>query len=323
MEAPAKFGCMNAGGTPFWVALAVSVLLAGLATWSFLGSGERMAQQVSAVQSESEVAPDPMDSSTTVAPPERAGAADEVAADVTFSFAVEVARFDDGTRLEQDDLHRVTCRGVDGAIRWEIGMEDTLLGAYQLDANGDGTIEVLLVDRVHAVGLDAGGRPIPGFSIRPSADITAHAVVDYDGDGKERYLFGLADGRILNHRRLGEATPGWRHASKGQAIQTIAHLRAGRKDYICSVDEKGVVMLLKRSGQRRVRTPSQLHPSPGKRPVAFQVKSDIESSVLIARDAEGAVETRRFGDGIPVPASEVEIQLLEAVEARWARVDVE
>ena len=313
---------MNAGGTPFWLALAVSLLLAGVATWSFLDSGQV------------ETAPEPMANTMPVSPEEDAApdaeptadpAADEApaAADVTFSFAVEVARFEDGTRLEHDDLHRVTCRGVDGAIRWEIGMEDTLLGAHQLDANDDGTIEILLVDRAHAVGLDAGGRPIPGFSVRPSSDITAHAVVDYDGDGRERYLFGLADGRILNYRRLGEATPGWRHVSKDKAIQALAHLRAGRKDYICSVDEKGVVMLLKRSGQRRVRTPAQLHATSGKRPVAFQVKSDIGSSLLVARNAEGAVETRRFDDGIPLPAGDAAVQLLEAVEARWARVDVE
>ena len=319
------FGGMNAGGTPFWLALTLSVVLAGVATWSFLGSG------FVAPESTGHAGTGPVDglpptsledpaSTESNAELERAEVA---AADVTFSFAVEVARFEDGTRLEQDDLHRVTCRGVDGEVRWELGMEDTLLGAHQLDANGDGTIEILLVDRAHAVGLDAGGRPIPGFSVRPGVDITSHAVVDYDGDGNERYLLGLADGRILNHRRLGEATPGWRHESKGRPIQAIAHLRAGRKDYLCSVDEKGVVMLLKRSGQRRVRTPSQLHAVTGRRPVAFQVKSDIGSSLLIARDAEGVAQTRPFDDGVARPASPAEIQLLEAVEARWSRVDVE
>lgn len=319
------FEGMNAGGTPFWLALTLSVVLAGVATWSFLGSGSVAPEldvhaetgPVDGLPPASPDDPAPADSNAEL---ERAEAA---AADVTFSFAVEVARFEDGTRLEQDDLHRVTCRGVDGEVRWELGMEDTLLGAHQLDANGDGTIEILLVDRAHAVGLDAGGRPIPGFSIRPGVDITSHAVVDYDGDGNERYLLGLADGRILNHRRLGEATPGWRHESKGRPIQAIAHLRAGRKDYLCSVDEKGVVMLLKRSGQRRVRTPSQLHAVNGRRPVAFQVKSDIGSSMLIARDAEGVAQTRRFDDGIARPASQAEVQLLEAVEARWSRVDIE
>ena len=33
--------------------------------------------------------------------------------------------------------------------------------------------------------------------MRPSSAITAQAVVDYDGEGNERYLLGLADGRIL------------------------------------------------------------------------------------------------------------------------------
>ena len=36
---PVMFEGMNAGGTPFWLALTLSVVLAGVATWSFLGSG--------------------------------------------------------------------------------------------------------------------------------------------------------------------------------------------------------------------------------------------------------------------------------------------
>ena len=123
-------------------------------------------------------------------------------------------------------------------------------------------------------------------------------------------------GRLLNHRKLGEATPGWRHVSKGTAIQSVAHLRAGRKDYLCTVDEKGVVMLLKRSGQRRVRTPAQLQPQEGPRAVAYEVRSDIGSSILVSRNAEGEVESRRFEDGIAGPASSAEIRLLETVEAR-------
>ena len=284
--------------------------LAVAASWSFLSGPE------AATETDSDPLPAVVDLDSLAEVVDNQAAPEERAADVTFSFAVEVKRFDDGTVLEQDDLHRMTCRAPSGEARWEIGMEAPLLGAYRFDANDDGTDEFLLVDRAHAIGLDAGGRPIPGFSIRPSRDITAHAVVDYDGKGEERYLLGLSDGRLLNHRKLGEATPGWRHVSKGTAIQSVAHLRAGRKDYLCTVDEKGVVMLLKRSGQRRVRTPAQLQPQEGPRAVAYEVRSDIGSSILVSRNAEGEVESRRFEDGIAGPASSAEIRLLETVEAR-------
>ena len=304
------FEGMNAGGRPFWLALSAGVALAAAASWSFLSGPE------AATRSASDPLPSAVDLDSLVEEVADQTAPEERAADVTFSFAVEVKRFDDGTVLEQDDLHRMTCRAPSGDARWEIGMEGPLLGAYRFDANDDGTDEFLLVDGVHAIGLDAGGRPIPGFSIRPNRDITAHAVVDYDGKGEERYLLGLSDGRLLNHRKLGEATPGWRHVSKGAAIQSVAHLRAGRKDYLCTVDEKGVVMLLKRSGQRRVRTPAQLHPQEGPRAVAYEVRSDIGSSILVSRNAEGEVECRRFEDGIAGPASSAEIRLLETVEAR-------
>ena len=303
---------MNAGGRPFWLALCVGVLLATASSWVFFSGPTSESVQPLAKNLESTH----FDSISVEAEAEPPVAPEESAADVTFSFAVEVARFDDGTVLEQDDLHRVTCRSASGDLRWEIGMDGPLLGGYRFDANNDGTDEVLLVDRAHAIGLDSGGRPIPGFSIRPRVDITAHAVVDYDGKGQERYLLGLSDGRVLNYRMLGESTPGWRHESKGSGIQSVAHLRAGRKDYLCTVDERGVVMLLKRSGQRRVRTPAQLHAELGPRPVAYKVKSDIGSSIIVARNAEGEPESRRFDDGVPRTATASETQLLEAVESR-------
>jgi len=307
------FGGMNAGGRPFWLTLSVGVVLAAASSWVFL-SGP--ASEGTVGPSSPTSSPNDLDSLSREAEIQGQETPEEEDADVTFSFAVEVTRFDDGAILEQDDLHRVTCRSSSGDLRWEIGMDGPLLGGHRFDANDDGTDEILLVDRAHAIGLDAGGRPIPGFSIRPGAEITAHAVVDYDGKGEERYLIGLSDGRLLNHRKLGEATPGWRHNSKGSAIQSVAHLRAGRKDYLCTVDERGVVMLLKRSGQRRVRTPVQLHAQQGQRAVAYDVRSDIGSSIIVARNAEGAPESRQFDDGVSRPATASQTQLLEVSEAR-------
>lgn len=313
---------MFGAGRSLWVALSVSALTAGLATFWFLSVPSAEAE------GPSELAASRVDPALTegigdsaLSPPthpesEAGSTPTGSTADVTFSFAQEVHRFDDGTILEQDDLHRVTCRSAAGDERWAFGMEGPLMGARRLDANDDGRDEIVLVDAQHLVGLDGSGRPIPGFSVRPSSAITSHAVVDYDGNGKERYLLGLADGRILNHRKLGESTPGWRHESKGTAVQAIAHLRAGRKDYICTVDQRGVVMLLKRNGQRRVRTPAQLHAQEGPRAVAFEVKSDIGASLLLARNAEGTIEARTFEDGVARPASEGERQLLEATEAK-------
>ncbi len=46
-----------------------------------------------------------------------------VEADVTFSFASEVVRFDDDIHLEQDDLFMVTCRSAGGDVMWEYEMD--------------------------------------------------------------------------------------------------------------------------------------------------------------------------------------------------------
>ena len=76
-------------------------------------------------------------------------------------------------------------------------------------------------------------------------------------------------------------------------------------------------MLLKRNGQRRVRTPVQLHRSSGQRVVAFDIRSDITgSTIIMPKRRRGTVESRKFGDGIPLPASAAEVQLLITEEAR-------
>ena len=307
---------MNAGGTTFWMALVVSLGLAGVSTWAFLTGIEAPAQSAiepaPAAADEAESAP--AEAVQTVV--DMPTVEEDVEADVTFSFASEVVRFEDDVYLEQDDLFMVTCRNPAGGLMWNCEMDAPLISGVRPDANDDGPREFLLVDARQGIGLDPEGRPITGFNIKPSEAITSFAMVDYEGDGKERYLFGLADGRVLNYRNLGEPTPGWKHTSKGKGIQAIAHLRAGRKDYICTVDEGGVVMLLKRNGQRRVRTPVQLHRVAGKRAVAFNVRADIGSSSIISRDAEGAAQSRRFGDGVARAASAAEQQLLEAAERR-------
>ena len=308
---------MNAGGTIFWMALTVALGLAGAGTWAFLDG-----QETTDAGARSDLIVDEADSGDAQVALEQEvtsalGEDDPTPeADVTFSFAEEVVRFESGTYLEQDDLFNVTCRSGSGGKEWEHGMDAPLIGAVLVDANDDGPQEFLLVDSRQGVGLDPEGRPIPGFVVNPGVPITAFSMVDYEGTGEERYLFGLADGRILNHRKLGEATPGWRHTSKGAPIQSMAHLRAGRKDYICTVDAAGVVMLLKRNGQRRLRTPVQLHPVSGSRAVAFEVKADIGSSLIISRNEEGQVESRRFDDGVPHAASTAEAQLLDMAEGR-------
>ena len=307
---------MNAGGTTFWIALAVSLCLAGTSTWAFLSDANASLQPETERPEAMNHEPAEEQSEVTETNGDLESEPVNVEADVTFSFASEVVRFDDDIHLEQDDLFMVTCRSAGGDVMWEYEMDAPLMAGVRADANDDGPREFLLVDSRQGIGLDPEGRPITGFHIKPSEAITSFALVDYEGDGKERYLFGLADGRVLNYRNLGEPTPGWKHNSKGKSVQAIAHLRAGRKDYICTVDEGGTVMLLKRNGQRRVRTPVQLHRVAGSRAVAFEVRADIGSSILIARNADGVAESRNFGDGIAQLASEAEQQLLEVAESR-------
>ena len=185
-------------------------------------------------------------------------------------------------------------------------MQSPLLAWGSVDAKDNGERQIVLVDADHLVGVDSQGLPVPGFMVDPDVDITAAAIVDYDSNGRERYLIGLADGSLLNHRETGEETPGWNHKSRGSAVQIVQHLRVGEKDYLCTVDAAGTVMLLKRNGKRRTATPAQLTPKEGYRTVVFDLSTDISQSTLTAEGSGGAIVRVSFGSGAVQALSESE-----------------
>ncbi|MDG2425512.1 MAG: hypothetical protein P8M07_02890 [Flavobacteriales bacterium] len=226
-----------------------------------------------------------------------------------------VGRMEVGTKsifLVQNQAHKVWAFRGDGSVAWSLDLSSSLQGWGVIDGRGDGHKQVLLADQAQVYSVAISGGHLESYPVHPGAAISAFEVVDYDGDGNYRALIGLENGQLLNHKKQGEASGGWRHDRRPAAIQTIGHIRAGKKDYICTVDAGGTVMLLKRTGARRVRTPAALEAMASGREVAYDLAVAIENCGLVTRKASGEVVRVDLGSGLESPVTASNAASLDA-----------
>ena len=188
---------------------------------------------------------------------------------------------------------------------WEVAC-GTLLqgGAKEVDVYNNGKYQTMFgaSDALHLI--DVKGREVSGFPIRGSW--TAWALVDYDANGKSRYLLGSArSGLIENRRGEGAKTPGWKHRADvsidvDSPIEHIEHLRIGARDYIYVGRANGQVELLKRNGQTRALTPVTVKTG---LPPCFRIGADLDGTSVLFVDATGWVREFTLGQGEEVGLS--------------------
>jgi len=150
--------------------------------------------------------------------------------------------------------------------------------------------------------LDINGIDVAGYPYKPSSVITGFSVVDYDRNEKYRFLVATADGKIRNLRDSKKNTPGWNFSklTNGNFVRHMSHLRIGRNDYVYVGCNDGSVLLLFRSGKKRVETKvvvSATHyPS-------FRLGSSINKSTVLFIDDDGWLQELTFGGASSVGMS--------------------
>mgnify|MGYP002834937621 CR=1 FL=1 len=192
-----------------------------------------------------------------------------------------------------------------GNIVWEVACATPLKGgAREVDVYNNGKYQTMFGTPEALYLIDVKGREVSGFPIRGSW--TAWALVDYDANGKYRYLLGSArSGLVENRRGEGVKTPGWKHRvdvsiDVDSPIEHLQHLRIGSRDYIYVGRANGQVELLKRNGQTRVLTPVKVQTS---LQPCFRIGADLDGTSVLFVDAMGWVREFTLGQGEEVGLS--------------------
>jgi hypothetical protein len=196
---------------------------------------------------------------------------------------------------------------TEGRRVWEVACNEVLGGAFEVDVYGNRKYQTafLTPDAFHLV--DVTGKEVAGFPLQPKSGVwTAASVVDYDQNGKFRFLLAASSsGTLLNFMGEGVPTPGWKHQPAADVdvsspIRHVAHLRLGSRDYLYVGREDGQVELLRRTGATRAQTPVRVHAA---QPPLFRRGASLDGTSVLFVDATGWVREFTLGQGEAVGLS--------------------
>jgi hypothetical protein len=190
----------------------------------------------------------------------------EIKMNSSVSAAVVAADLDgDGIKeiIAKDDGGQVKVLGITGATQngWPQDTAANLTWPFNLDANdvnGDGIKEIFTTtpDKKFIM-WDMTGRKISEFPLSDGAH-TAPVLADLNGDGKDEFVIGQADGTISVVDRNGSPLPGWPHKT-GHAIYHVPRIididGNGTLDLVFTAwnpkginEQAGYIMALSRDG---------------------------------------------------------------------------
>ena len=203
------------------------------------------------------------------------------------------------------DKERMVIEAVEtgGVVVWSKELKSAPLEkSFEVDLYSNNKYQTAFSTSDAVFLIDIHGRDVASYPYKPTSEITGFSVVDYDRNDNYRFLVATADGKIRNLRDDKKNTAGWEFSrlSGGNHVKYMSHLRIGRKDYIYIGCNDESVLILSRSGKKRLETStvvSSIHFP------AFRLGSSINKSTVLFIDEDGWLQELTFGEAESVGMS--------------------
>ncbi len=188
----------------------------------------------------------------------------------------------------QDSSLRLHLIGPAGDIRWSKVLDGMLLsGVQHMDYYGDSST-TLLFNTAHSIYLlDMRGNDVGNFPLPLQSPATnGVSVVNFDGGFQMCFFIACANGNLYGFDRLGRPLQGWNPLSGAGTLRfPLMHFYKEDKDFLVSLNERGVMKVFRRDGGERLqaKTLEGLFLSPPD----YQVSEN--SNRIVAANASGVV----------------------------------
>ncbi|MFN3918313.1 MAG: hypothetical protein ACK4K0_11325 [Flavobacteriales bacterium] len=196
--------------------------------------------------------------------------------------------------LVQDQNFKLYQINATGKVLWTKQLEGKIVGDIsQIDIFNNNRYQTLLAcsDKLHLI--DILGNSVNGFPITLKAAATsAPAALDYEK--KKDYRFIIACGKKLyNYDKSGKPVEGWEFNTAEQEIKfSPVHLVIDGKDYIATYDSGGMLYLVDRRGNIRIRINKKIQTLK----VAFVKGKSLATSRVIYADSLNSIKQLYFDE---------------------------
>lgn len=188
----------------------------------------------------------------------------------------------------QDSAFRLHFIGPAGELRWSKTLDGPLLSTVQtMDYYGDGSTALLFNTARNVYLTDMQGKELGNFPLPLQSPATnGVTVVNFDEGLQICFFIACANGNVYGFDRLGRPLPGWNPMSGAGTLRfPLLHFYKEDKDYLLTLNDKGVLRAYRRDGGERL-PPRALEGMFLSGP-AYQVSE--KSNRVVAMNAAGTV----------------------------------
>ncbi|MFM1878912.1 MAG: hypothetical protein RLZZ241_1778 [Bacteroidota bacterium] len=155
----------------------------------------------------------------------------------------------------QDDQNQLYLFSEKGTLHWKKSLKATIQGRImQLDLFKNGRLQMAFTTTDELVVLDRNGDPVKPFPLKfPGGNLNPLALFDYEQN--RDYRFVVTQGKkVFMYDPQGKPVNGFKFKDAGSNISKAPqHMRIGNRDYLVFRLENGVLKILNRTGETRVK----------------------------------------------------------------------
>lgn len=188
----------------------------------------------------------------------------------------------------QDSAFRLHLIGPAGELRWSKALDGPLLSTVQtMDYYGDGSTALLFNTARNVYLTDMQGKELGNFPLPLQSPATnGVTVVNFDEGLQICFFIACANGNVYGFDRLGRPLPGWNPMSGAGTLRfPLLHFYKEDKDYLVTLNDKGVLRAYRRDGGERL--PPRSLEGMFLSPPAYQISE--KSNRIVAMNAAGTV----------------------------------
>jgi hypothetical protein len=173
----------------------------------------------------------------------------------------EVTNHNNGEKenLVQFENGEISLINQEGKELWRKMIKGKILGSVtQIDVLKNNKLQMVFATESGIHLIDRNGNELSGFPVLPEASVISPLhVADYDATKKYRLLVGLENGQVLNLNVSGKTSEGWKYMGNSMT-SWIDHFKIGNEDYLMTVSLSGKLSFLKRTGDVKYSTSTEL-----------------------------------------------------------------
>ncbi len=147
-----------------------------------------------------------------------------------------------------------------GKVLWQKEMDGQVKGPIeQVDLYRNGRLQLAFTTSNSFYVLDRNGKEVAPFPLTFKDNITQPlAVFDYDSNRKYRFVI-VQNNKVMMYDRDGKSVTGFKfNEAPSEIVLKPEHLRLANKDYILLAEKSGMLNILSRTGEERVKVDGKI-----------------------------------------------------------------